>query len=91
MCWFVVVWLVGTNLLVGRDVPKWFVLFSPSLEPYVAVGSVVWLDVFCEGGVYAVNPSSQLCFSFVEVIVASFVPVDVEGKAPVILFFCVIW
>ena len=70
MCWFVVVWHVGANLLVDRDVPKWFVLFFLSLEPYVAVGSVVWLYVFCEGGVYVVDPSNQFCFSFVEVVVA---------------------
>ena len=49
--WFVVVWHVGADVLVDGDVSKGFVLFFPSLEPYVAIGSVVLLNVFRESGV----------------------------------------
>ena len=72
-------------MLVDGDASKGLVLFFPSLEPYVAIGSVVLLDFFCDSGVYGVDPCGQFCFSVVEVVVACFVPVDVKRKAPVYL------
>ncbi len=82
--WFMIVWHVGANVLVDKRCAEGVCFIFPSLESYVTVGSVVWLDVFREGGVYDVDPCSQFCFSVVEVVVACFVPVYVEGDAPVV-------
>ena len=68
--WLVVCGHVGANPLVDGDVTEWLILLLPSFKPYVAVWSVVWLDVLCEDSVDAVYPSGPFCFLFVEVVVA---------------------
>ena len=83
MWWFVVVWHVGADVLVDGDVPKGLVLFLSSLEPFVTIGSVVWLNVFCESGVHGVNPCGTFGLWVLVVVVAGRVSMNVEREAPV--------
>ncbi len=76
--WFVVVLHTGADVLVDRDVSKGVALFLSSIEPYVAIGSVVSLDAFRESGVYCVDPCGQFGFWVVMVIVACDVSVVVH-------------